>query len=139
MADLAVRSAALHQRSEGMVRFETSPDQTWTLDADYLYRELDRLKPIGRHFARRIWLVDLCCDLLLLASLPSAFFLTWWCFAPPLALACLLRIGNRHAVGRLAVEAARSSTQTFLYLYNTGALWLDCPTNPSSARERHPQ
>jgi len=116
------------------VRIAATPDQTWAVDADYLHGRLDVLRKLGAHYANRIWLLDLVSDIMLVAGVLSAFFVAWWSCIPIIGLACLQRISNRRMAGELAGKAAQESTDAFLYLYNSGVLWLEQPTNPTSAR-----
>ena len=109
----------------GTVRVAATADQTWALDAEYLYKRLELLRPIGRHYVNRIRLLDMICDILLLAGVLSAFFVAWWTVIPLVGFACLQRVANRRMAGELAGKAAQESTDAFLYLYNTGALWLE--------------
>ncbi|MDJ0919703.1 MAG: hypothetical protein QNI84_01135 [Henriciella sp.] len=127
-----------HARSEPTtVRIAATDDQTWALDADFLYERLDRLKPVGKHYVHRIRLLDLMSDLLLVAGVLSAFFVAWWTIIPLVGFACIQRVSNRRMAGELAGEAAKESTEAFLYLYNSGALWLDnAPTRPALNRAR---
>ena len=118
------------------VRIEATPDQTWALDAGYLYSRLDVLKQLGAHYANRIWLLDLVSDVMLVAGVLSAFFVAWWTCVPIVGLACLQRIANRRLAGQLAGKAAQESTDAFLFLYNSGALWLERPNSPSKDRLR---
>ena len=118
------------------VRIAATPDQTWAVDADYLHGRLDVLRKLGAHYANRIWLLDLVSDIMLVAGVLSAFFVAWWTCVPIIGLACLQRISNRRMAGELAGKAAQESTDAFLYLYNSGVLWLEQPTNPPSDR-RH--
>jgi len=122
--------------SRSTVRIAATPDQTWALDADYLHKRLDVLQQLGSHYANRIWLLDMVSDILLLAGVLSAFFVAWWTCIPLVGFACLQRISNRRMAGELAGRAAQESTDAFLYLYNSGVLWLERPTNPSSDRLR---
>lgn len=107
------------------MRVEATVDQTWALDSEWLHDRIDVLRPYGRHFVNRIRLLDLLCDILILASVISTFFVAWWSGIPLLGFACLQRYANRRMAGELAAKAARESTDAFLYLYNRGALWLD--------------
>jgi len=132
----ALRTSTDGEAPRGAVLFDMSPDQTWVLDADFLYRKLDRLRPIGARYITWIRGINLTCDLLLLGGVLSSFFLVWWSCIPFLGVACLLRAAGRRMVARLAATAAQASTQTFLDLYNTGALWLNQPTSLSSDPER---
>ncbi len=125
------------QEGRTTVRIAATPDQTWALDADYLYSRLDVLKRLGSHYANRIWLLDLVSDVLLMAGVLSAFFIVWWSCIPLIGFACLQRVANRRMAGELAGKAAQESTDAFLYLYNSGALWLERPTSPPSDRLRH--
>lgn len=121
------------------VRIAATPDQTWAVDADYLHSRLDVLRKLGAHYANRIWLLDLVSDIMLVAGVLSAFFVAWWSCIPIIGLACLQRISNRRMAGELAGKAAQESTDAFLYLYNSGVLWLEQPTNrPSDRRPRFP-
>ena len=118
------------------VRIPATPDQTWALDADYLHRRLDVMKSLGNHYANRIFLLDLVSDLMLLGGILTTFFVAWWTFIPMVGLACMQKISNRRMAGELAGRAAQESTDAFLYLYNSGVLWLERPTSPSSDRLR---
>ncbi|MEL7042943.1 MAG: hypothetical protein AAGL90_15590 [Pseudomonadota bacterium] len=118
------------------VRVTATPDQTWAVNADYLHSRLDVLRKLGAHYANRIWLLDLISDLLLVAGVICAFFVAWWTFIPITGLACLQRIANRRMAGELAAKAAQESTDAFLFLYNSGVLWLERPTSPPSDRLR---
>lgn len=118
------------------VRIAATPDQTWAVDADYLHGRLDVLRKLGAHYANRIWLLDLVSDFMLMAGILCTFFVAWWTCIPLVGLACLQRISNRRMAGELAGKAAQESTDAFLYLYNSGVLWLEQPTNPSSDRLR---
>jgi hypothetical protein len=121
------------------VRIAATPDQTWAVDADYLHGRLDVLRKLGAHYANRIWLLDLVSDIMLVSGVLSAFFVAWWSCIPIIGLACLQRISNRRMAGELAGKAAQESTDAFLYLYNSGVLWLEQPTNrPSDQRPRFP-
>ena len=118
----------IDQRTDaGTVRIAATVDQTWALDADFLYKRLEILKPVGRHYVNRIRLLDLISDVLLIVSIPATFFVAWWTFIPLVGFACLQRVANRRMAGELAGKAAQESTDAFLYLYNTGALWLERP------------
>ena len=130
------KSAAGREDPRTTVRIVATPDQTWALDADYLHKRLDVLKTWGAHYANRIWLLDLISDLLLVAGVICAFFVAWWTFIPITGLACLQRIANRRMAGELAAKAAQESTDAFLFLYNSGVLWLERPTSPPSDRLR---
>ncbi|MEM9938894.1 MAG: hypothetical protein AAFZ91_10605 [Pseudomonadota bacterium] len=122
------------------VRIAATKDQTWALDADFLYERLDRLRPVGKHYVNRIRLLDLMSDFLLVAGVLSAFFIAWWTIVPLVGFACIQRVSNRRMAGELAGEAAQESTEAFLYLYNSGALWLDnAPTRPPLKRARRRQ
>jgi len=114
------------------VRIAATPDQTWAVDADYLHKRLDMLRQLGAHYANRIWLLDLASDIMLVAGVLTTFFVAWWTCIPMVGLACLQRISNRRMAGELAGKAAQESTDAFLYLYNSGVLWLEQPTNPPS-------
>lgn len=114
------------------VRISATPDQTWAVDADYLHGRLDVLRKLGAHYANRIWVLDLASDVMLLAGVVMTFFVAWWTCIPLVGLACLQRISNRRMAGELAGKAAQESTDAFLYLYNSGVLWLEQPTNPTS-------
>ncbi len=127
------------QSGRTTVRIAATPDQTWALDADYLYDRLEVLKPLGSHYVNRIWMLDLISDLLLVAAVLSTFFIAWWTCIPLVGFACLQRVANRRMAGELAGKAAQESTDAFLYLYNTGALWLERPTNPASDPARRPR
>ena len=118
------------------VRISATPDQTWAVDADYLHGRLDVLRKLGAHYANRIWLLDLASDIMLMAGVIMTFFVAWWTCIPLVGLACLQRISNRRMAGELAGKAAQESTDAFLYLYNSGVLWLEQPTNPPSDRPR---
>jgi len=118
------------------VRISATPDQTWAVDADYLHGRLDVLRKLGAHYANRIWLLDLASDIMLMAGVIMTFFVAWWTCIPLVGLACLQRISNRRMAGELAGKAAQESTDAFLYLYNSGVLWLEQPTSPPSARPR---
>lgn len=117
--------------SPGTVRVAATADQTWALDAEYLYKRLELLRPVGRHYVNRIRMLDLICDLLLVAGVWSAFFVAWWTVIPLVGFACLQRVANRRMAGELAGKAAQESTDAFLYLYNSGALWLERPKSTS--------
>ena len=114
------------------VRVSATPDQTWALDAEYLHGRMDVLKQLGAHYANRIWLLDLVSDVLLMAGVLSTFFVAWWTCVPIVGFAILQRIANKRLAGELAGKAAQESTDAFLYLYNSGALWLERPTSPPS-------
>lgn len=122
--------------SRSTVRIAATPDQTWAVDADYLHKRLDVLRQLGTHYANRIWLLDLVSDIMLVAGVLSAFFVAWWTIIPLVGLACLQRISNRRMAGELAGRAAQESTDAFLYLYNSGVLWLERPTSLPSDRLR---
>lgn len=109
----------------GTVRVAATVDQIWALDADFLYKRLEVLKHVGKHYVFRIRMLDLICDALLIVSVPAAFFLAWWLVIPLVGFACLQRVANRRMAGELAAKAAQESTEAFLYLYNSGALWLE--------------
>ena len=128
------RAAAAPEDVRTTVRIKATPDQTWALNADYLHERLDVLNKLGTHYANRIWLLDMVSDVMLLAGVIGAFFVAWWTCIPLVGLACLQRISNRRMAGELAARAARESTDAFLYLYNSGVLWLEQPTNPSLDR-----
>ncbi|MBR9834903.1 MAG: hypothetical protein GYB42_06875 [Alphaproteobacteria bacterium] len=117
----------------GTVRVAATADQTWALDAEYLYKRLELLRPVGRHYVNRIRMLDLICDMLLVAGVLSAFFIAWWTVIPLVGFACLQRVANRRMAGELAGKAAQESTDAFLYLYNSGALWLERPAATSSS------
>lgn len=137
-----VASARLEPASDSgrtTVRIAATPDQTWALDADYLYQRLEVLKSVGSHYANRIWMLDLISDVMLVAGVLSAFFVVWWSCIPIIGFACLQRVANRRMAGELAGKAAQESTDAFLYLYNSGALWLERPTSPASDRVRRLQ
>ena len=119
------------------VRIAATPDQVWALDADYLYKRLEVLQPLGRHYVHRIWMLDLASDALLLGGVIASFLVVWWAFIPLVGFACLQRVANRRMAGELAGRAAQESTDAFLYLYNSGALWLERPTSPASGAARH--
>lgn len=124
----------IDERSEaGTVRVAATVDQTWALDADFLYNRLEVLKAVGRHYVFRIRMLDIFADLLLITCIPAAFFVAWWLFLPMLGFSCLQRVANRRMAGELAAKAAQESTESFLYLYNTGALWLERPRPTRSA------
>lgn len=129
-------SPAQNQDSGTTVRISATPDQTWAVDADYLHARLDVLRKLGAHYANRIWLLDLVSDIMLLTGVLTTFFVAWWTCIPIVGLACLQRISNRRMAGELAGQAAQESTDAFLYLYNSGILWLEQPTNPTSDRLR---
>ena len=131
------KSTAERAEPRTTVRIEATPDQTWALDADYLHKRLDVLKTLGAHYANRIWLLDLVSDVMLVAGVLSTFFVAWWTCIPIVGLACLQRISNRRMAGELAGRAAQESTDAFLYLYNSGVLWLERPTSPPADRLRH--
>lgn len=114
------------------VRVAATPDQTWALDAEYLHARMDVLKRLGAHYANQIWLLDLVSDALLIAGVISAFFVAWWTCIPIVGFAVLQRIANKRLAGEMAGKAAQESTDAFLYLYNSGALWLERPTSPTS-------
>lgn len=118
------------------VRIAATPDQTWALDADYLHGRLDVLRRLGSHYANRIWLLDLVSDIMLVAGVLSAFFVAWWACVPIIGLAIMQRISNRRMAGELAGKAAQESTDAFLYLYNSGVLWLEQPSRQPSDRRR---
>ena len=125
MTALQKSTAHDYRADAGTVRVAATPDQTWALDADYLYKRLEVLKPVGRHYVNRIRLLDLMSDLLLLGGVLSAFLVAWWTVVPLVGFACLQRVANRRMAGELAGKAAQESTEAFLYLYNSGALWLE--------------
>lgn len=127
-----LQSITQGEDSWSTVRIAATPDQTWAVDADYLHGRLDVLRKLGAHYANRIWLLDLVSDIMLVAGVLSAFFIAWWSCIPIIGLACLQRISNRRMAGELAGKAAQESTDAFLYLYNSGVLWLEQPTNPPS-------
>ena len=131
------KSTTEREEPRTTVRIEATPDQTWALDADYLHKRLDVLKTLGAHYANRIWLLDLVSDVMLVAGVLSTFFVAWWTCIPIVGLACLQRISNRRMAGELAGRAAQESTDAFLYLYNSGVLWLERPTSPPADRLRH--
>ncbi|MCR9195922.1 MAG: hypothetical protein NXH88_14385 [Hyphomonas sp.] len=114
------------------VRVSATPDQTWALDADYLHARTDVLKRLGSHYANQIALLNLVSDFLLLAGVICTFFVAWWTCLPIVGFAVLQRVANKRLAGEMAGKAAQESTDAFLYLYNSGALWLERPTNPSS-------
>ena len=118
------------------VRIAATPDQTWAVDGDYLHKRLDVLRQLGTHYANRIWVLDLVSDFLLVAGIMSAFFIAWWTVIPIVGLACVQRMSNRRVAGEMAARAAQESTDAFLYLYNSGVLWLEQPTSPPSDRLR---
>ena len=113
--------------SEGVVRLNATADQVWAFDADYLYRRLDLLKPVGRHLVHKIRMLDLVSDLLLVAGVIAPFFLAWWTIVPLIGFACLQRSANRRMAGEVAARAAQESTDIFLYLYNSGVLSVERP------------
>ncbi len=117
----------------GTVRVAATVDQTWALDADFLYKRLEILKSVGPHYVNRIRLLDMASDILLVAGVVSAFFVAWWTVIPLVGFACLQRVANRRMAGELAAKAAQESTEAFLYLYNSGALWLERPGATSRA------
>ncbi|MEO1553624.1 MAG: hypothetical protein AAFR82_06775 [Pseudomonadota bacterium] len=127
-------SKAYADESRTTVRIAATPDQTWALDADYLHGRLDVLRKLGNHYANRIWLLDLVSDIMLVAGVVSTFFIAWWTCVPIIGLAILQRVSNRRMAGELAGKAAQESTDAFLYLYNSGVLWLEQPTSPPSDR-----
>lgn len=129
MSALPVPSRA-HDRNT--VRIAATPDQTWAVDADYLHKRLDVLRQLGGHYANRIWVLDLASDVMLVGGILSTFFVAWWTCVPMIGMACLQRIANRRMAGELAGKAAQESTDAFLYLYNSGVLWLERPTSPPS-------
>ncbi|MEC7289192.1 MAG: hypothetical protein VXW22_03755 [Pseudomonadota bacterium] len=114
------------------VRVDATPDQTWALDAEYLHARTDVLKRLGSHYAHQIWMLDLVSDALLLAGVVATFFVAWWTCVPIVGFAVLQRIANKRLAGEMAGKAAQESTDAFLYLYNSGALWLEQPTNQTS-------
>lgn len=120
------QTANLHD-SDRAVRVKATPDQVWALDADYLYEKLDVLKPLGRHYVNRIHMLDLVSDILLLSGIGAFFFIAWWSAVPLIGFGCLQRVANRRLAGELAGKAAQESSDAFLYLYNSGALWLERP------------
>ena len=111
----------------GIVRIAATVDQVWAFDADFLYNRLEVLKGVGPHYVNRIRMLDMISDMLLIAGIISAFFIAWWTIVPLVGFASLQRVANRRMAGELAAKAARESTDAFLYLYNTGALWLERP------------
>ncbi|MCF6328733.1 MAG: hypothetical protein L3J02_02900 [Henriciella sp.] len=125
----------------GIVRVAATVDQVWALDADFLYQRLEVLKHVGKHYVFRIRMLDLISDILLVISIPATFFVIWWSFIPLVGFACLQRVANRRMAGELAAKAAQESTDAFLYLYNTGALWLERPRSvrSSSGWEHRPR
>ncbi len=125
MAVMHNRDPHVERTEAGTVRVAATADQIWALDADYLYRRLDILKPVGKHYVHRIRMLDWMADVLLLAGMLSAFFVAWWTLVPLVGFACLQRVANRRMAGELAAKAAQESSDAFLYLYNTGALWLE--------------
>jgi hypothetical protein len=129
-------TAVLSEEGGTTVRISATPDQTWALDADYLHKRLDVLHKLGAHYARRIWLLDMISDAMLLGGILSAFFVAWWTCLPLIGLACLQKVSNRRMAGELAGKAAQESTDAFLYLYNSGVLWLERPTSPPSGQLR---
>ncbi len=122
----------LGEEARMTVRVPATPDQTWALDAEYLHGRMDVLKQLGSHYANRIWLLDLVSDFLLLAGVVSTFLVAWWTCVPLVGFAVLQRIANKRLAGEMAGQAAKESTDAFLYLYNSGALWLERPTSPTS-------
>jgi len=126
------RSAEEREEGRTTVRISATPDQTWALDADYLHSRLDVLNKLGSHYANRIFLLDLVSDLMLVAGVACTFFVAWWTCIPLVGFACLQRVSNRRMAGELAGKAAQESTDAFLYLYNSGVLWLERPTSPPS-------
>ena len=116
------------------VRIRATADQVWALDANYLYKRLDVLRPIGRHYVNQIRFLDFVSDALLLAGVGAFFFIAWWSAFPLIGFACLQRVANRRLAGELAGKAAQESSDAFLYLYNSGALWLERPTSRKSGR-----
>ncbi len=129
-------SPALRETAGTTVRIAATPDQTWAVDGDYLHKRLDVLRQLGTHYANRIWVLDLVSDFLLIAGIMSAFFVAWWTVIPIVGLACVQRMSNRRVAGEMAARAAQESTDAFLYLYNSGVLWLEQPTSPPSDRLR---
>jgi len=127
------------QDSGTTVRISATPDQTWAVDADYLHARLDVLRKLGAHYANRIWLLDLVSDIMLLTGVLTTFFVAWWTCIPIVGLACVQRHSNRRIAGELAGKAAQESTDAFLYLYNSGVLWLEQPTSQTSDRLRQLQ
>lgn len=117
------------EESSTTVRIAATPDQTWAVDADYLHARLDVLRKLGSHYANRIWLLDLVSDVMLVAGVLATFFVAWWTCIPIVGLACLQRVSNRRMAGELAGKAAQESTDAFLYLYNSGILWLESPSH----------
>lgn len=115
------------QASDNSVRIAATPDQTWAFDADHLYKRLEMLRPLGQHYVRRIQMLDLFSDLLLVGGVLSAFFIAWWAVIPLVGFACLQRHHNRRLAGELAAKAAQESTDVFLYLYNSGVLTVERP------------
>lgn len=113
--------------TDGAIRVAATPDQTWAFDADHLYRKLEMLRPLGKHYVRRIQMLDLISDTLLVAAVLSAFFIAWWTVIPLVGFACLQRHHNRRLAGELAARAAQESTDVFLYLYNSGILTVERP------------
>lgn len=136
-------STPIEDRADsGIVRVAATIDQVWALDADFLYQRLEVLKHVGKHYVFRIRMLDLISDVLLIVSIPATFFVIWWSFIPLVGFACLQRVANRRMAGELAAKAAQESSDAFLYLYNTGALWLERPrptTRSSSGWERRPR
>lgn len=114
------------------VRIAATPDQTWALDAEYLHGRMDVLKRLGSHYANQIALLNIVSDALLLAGVICTFFVAWWTCIPLVGFAVLQRIANKRLAGEMAGRAAQESTDAFLYLYNSGALWLERPTSPPS-------
>ena len=115
----------IDRRRSETVRVVATPDQTWAIDALWLYNRLEVLRPVGRHYVNRIRLFDLASDVLLVLGMVATFFWAWWAGAVLIGFACLQRHANRRMAGELAAKAAQESSDAFLYLYNRGALWLD--------------
>ena len=119
------------------VRIAAPPDQTWALDDDYLHARQDMLRQLGAHYANRIWVLDIASDVMLLAGVICTFFVAWGTCIPLVGFACVQRMSNRREAGEMAARAAQDSTDAFLYLYNSGVLWLEQPTSPPSDRLSH--
>jgi hypothetical protein len=127
------RNNPLLKDHDATVRIAATPDQTWAFDADHLYKRLEMLRPIGRHYIRQIQFLDLLSDILLVAGVLSAFFVAWWTVFPLVGVACAQRYSNRRRAGELAARAAQESTDIFLYLYNSGVLSVE-QTAPNRRR-----
>lgn len=121
------KQLSARQASDHTIRFAATPDQTWAFDTDYLYKRLEMLRPVGKHYVRQIQMLDLLSDLLLVGGVLSAFFIAWWTVIPLVGFACLQRDHNRRLTGELAAKAAQESTEIFLYLYNSGVLTVERP------------